>query len=151
MAYLVGDHTLQFVAGEPLEQSAGHRHRSVFGPPPCGKRVGSRIVDHVDRRHLGQTGGQGHFLDHVEQDRQVFFLDLARARDRQHDVVTLEPGGQGHDKPNHRGNDHPGRPATPAPKIFTAKPPECHQQQGGEKNQDDGLAPVGCYLFPHIS
>ena len=67
MAELVGDDALQLVPVELLDRSAGHTDGGIVQSEAGGEGVDAWFgVHQVDGGH-GHAGGDGHFLDHVDQ------------------------------------------------------------------------------------
>ncbi len=66
-----------------------------------GEGVGRRFLDDVDRRHVGQAGGDRHLLDDVEELRLVLVGHLVGAAHGEHHlvagVVAEEAPGDGRD------------------------------------------------------
>jgi len=67
VAEFVADDALQLVARKQFHAAAGDADGGIAGGVAGGEGVDAGFVaQHIDFRH-GHAGGDGHFLDHVEQ------------------------------------------------------------------------------------
>ena len=114
VADLVADDALEFVAVQVHQQAGGHGDDGVLRRAD-GEGVGRVGVDDVDARHLRQAGGDGHFLDDVEQAGGVGLLDFARVGAGEEDVVAA--GDRDDPDARSRRRARSWRRAKPAPVI----------------------------------
>ena len=69
------------------------------------KSIQRRVIDNVNIRHLFQSRGDFHLLNHIVETRMVGRLYLFRASHSQQNAVTLEIGNKTHNSPEYQGND----------------------------------------------
>ena len=66
---LVRDHALELALVHQVQQAGGDADVGLVRAAAGGERVRRRVVDDVDRRRLGEAGGDRDRLDHVEEPR----------------------------------------------------------------------------------
>ena len=148
--HLVGDHALELVAVEAVEQPARDGDGGVLRVATGGQGVGRGLVEHVHRRHLRQAGGDGHLLDHVEELRLLGVGHAAGAAHREHHLVAAVVA----DDAPHDGDDaeHAEQPdaALRAADGGVADGEAQHGQDGDdEPGEQPGRPAVAADLFVH--
>ena len=148
--HLVGDHALQLVAVEHLHHPARDGDRGVLRVAPGGEGVGRRLLDDVDRRHVGQAGGDRHLLDDVEELRLVLVGHLVGAADGEHHlvagVVAEEAPGDGHDAEH---AEEPEAAAGASDDGGADGEAQRGQQGDDEPHEKPGGSPVAADLLVH--
>ena len=144
VAHLVGEHALQLLLVEALEQAGRDGEDGLLGSAPGGERVG-RVVRHdVDPRHR-HPGGDREVLDHAKQlGRLLLALDPARAGDEGDEVVRHvqvddQHEDRDHDRDHQRGGSEPQRQHVAERAV--------EDQEADQQCQR--LPLVRCYLLVH--
>ena len=87
MGHLVGDHALQLVAIERVQQAARHDDRGIVRRGAGGEGIERVGLHHQQPRHRHARGDR-HLLDDVEELRRVFLGDRLRVGHRQHHAAA---------------------------------------------------------------
>jgi hypothetical protein len=102
---LVGDHALQLPLVHQVQQARADTDVRLVGAPAGGEGVGRRIVDDVDRRRLGEAGGDRDRFDHVEEPRVLLPVGRVGTGCAGHDAACREPAEDPVDDSDHPDDD----------------------------------------------
>src|SRR3989441_5982441 len=141
MGELVGEHPLELVTVELVQQAAGHGHRGVRRIATGGKCIRRAVFDDV-HPWLGDPGADRQLLDDVVQLGLLLVPDFVRLRHAEHDLVTGEVGHEGRATGNRQRKGQDEEAGISAHRDGTQDVGEQRHQPDKEPDQQPGAPAV---------